>query len=93
MKIVPILKQTLPVIASVGAGAVTGTVLSAFTPIDAKLRVRISFAVGAFVLPMVAGDLTAKYVDAEIDRTVEAVTSIKDTIDEIVTATKSNPEE
>lgn len=90
MKIVPILKNTLPVVASIGAGAVVGTVLKNFTPIDAKILPKISFSVGAIVLTSMAGDMAATYVDKYIDNTVEQVNAVKNVIDEVTT--QSNEE-
>lgn len=90
-KIVPILKNTLPVVASVGAGAVVGTVLKTFTPADAKILTKVSFGVGSIVLTSMAGDMAAKYVDKYIDSTVEEVTTIKRLYNDISTP-KSNEE-
>lgn len=80
MKTVKILKATLPVVASIGAGAVAGTVLKAFTPLEGSTISKVSFSIGAVVLTSMAGNAAAKYTDAYIDETVESFNNLKDAI-------------
>ena len=81
MNTVKVLKNTLPIVASVGAAAVVATVLKTFTPAEPKLITKIAFPVGVFVLTSIASDAAASYVDKEIDKTAQQVQDLNAAID------------
>lgn len=77
MKTVTVLKKILPPVASIATGAVVGTVLKAFTPLEAKTITKISFGIGSFVLISIAGDAAAKYTEGYIDEVNSDINTLK----------------
>lgn len=80
MNTVKVLKNTLPLVASIGVGTVTGVLLKTFAPVDAKIATKISFAVGVSALTLLASNAASAAVEKEIDETAETVRKINDAI-------------
>lgn len=89
MKTVKILKGTLPVVASIGVGAVVGTILKSVTPLEASTITKVSFGIGAFVLTSMAGDAAATYTSNYIDETERQFRNLKDAVAEVKHAAES----
>lgn len=90
MNTVKVLKNTLPFVASVGIGTVTGVVLRAFTPVDAKIYTKVSFAVGVSAFTLLASNAAAAAVEKEIDETVETVQKINDAINGVTSESEED---
>lgn len=68
MNIIPVVKTIVGAAASLSSGYVVGHAVKAVTPENLKLAGKITTVVGGFLIATVAGDLTAKYVEDQVDQ-------------------------
>jgi hypothetical protein len=71
MNILPLVKSVAGLATSLGAGAVVGNAIKASTPAGLKTSQKILVGIGSVALSSVAGEVTAKYIENQIQNVVD----------------------
>lgn len=73
----PIVKTVADVAASIGAGAVVGNLITFSTPMPRTLIQKITVTVGSTVVTGAVASFASRYVNEQIDSTVEQAKELK----------------
>lgn len=90
--ILPILKGTVGLATSLGAGAVVGNAIKATTPDNMKLAQKILVGIGGITLSSIAGDVASRYMEAQIQAVADGVHIAKVAATKVANATEAAAE-
>lgn len=76
INVLGIVKGVSELVVSAGAGVVVGNLVRATTPYDLSKVQKVMVGVGGYAVGAVLGDLSAKYVSAQIDGYAERINEI-----------------
>lgn len=76
INVLGIVKGVSELVVSAGAGVVVGNLVRATTPYDLSKFQKVMVGVGGYAIGAVLGDLSAKYVSAQIDGYAERISEI-----------------
>lgn len=85
MNPIGIAKTVAGVASSVGVGAIVKNAINMSTPDNITKLQKVSIVVGTFVLSGMIGEMATKYVNTQIDNTVEQFQQAKEAIVQIQT--------
>ncbi len=81
MKAAEIIKLSVGMVASIGAGAIVGNIIKVTTPSTTTKLMKLVIGLGGLVLTGIVGDAASTYVDKTVDDMVNTVNDVKQEVE------------